>query len=451
VSDARQQVRAESGQALLLTLGLAGAILVGSLLLAALGQALGAKGRHQRAADLAAISAARVMRDNYERLFEPPVVDGVPNPHHLSTAQYLALARTAALHAGLRNGVPVAPWDIRFPAASFAPTRVTVITRGGTPVRLMASGSRAHRLVRVRGRATAALAPASPGGGSRPPQASGGGYHGPLAYRQGKPMRPDVARAFDRLSAAARREAGLELTVTSGFRSDAEQARLFAAHPDPKWVARPGTSLHRYGTELDLGPPTSYGWLGANARRFGFLQRYSWEAWHYGFTSNPGTTSVGFGGSRGADGRQGRALQSFVPTGLGHLIVRASQRRNVSAALLAAQLYAESNFNPFAVSPAGARGIAQFTPGTARAYGLRDPFDPAAAIDAQARLMRDLLRRFASVPLALAAYNAGAAAVGRCGCSPPYPETQAYVARILGLLGGAGEIPLVPFEVRLVE
>ncbi len=89
----------------------------------------------------------------------------------------------------------------------------------------------------------------------------------------------------------------------------------------------------------------------------------------------------------------------------------------MSAQLLAAQLYAESNFNPFAVSPAGAQGIAQFMPGTAKAMGLHDPFDAAASIDAQAHLMRDLLRQFGSVPLALAAYNAGPAAVAACGCA----------------------------------
>ena len=68
---------------------------------------------------------------------------------------------------------------------------------------------------------------------------------------------------------------------------------------------------------------------------------------------------------------------------------------------------AESNFNPFAVSPAGAQGIAQFMPATAAAYGLDDPFDAEAAIDAQAHLMSDLLGQFGSVALALAAYNAG--------------------------------------------
>ena len=71
---------------------------------------------------------------------------------------------------------------------------------------------------------------------------------------------------------------------------------------------------------------------------------------------------------------------------------------------------AESNFNPFAVSPAGAAGIAQFMPATAAAYGLGDPFDPEAAIDAQAHLMSDLLEQFGDTALALAAYNAGAGA-----------------------------------------
>jgi soluble lytic murein transglycosylase-like protein len=83
---------------------------------------------------------------------------------------------------------------------------------------------------------------------------------------------------------------------------------------------------------------------------------------------------------------------------------------------------------------------------------LRTPFDPAASIDAQAHLMHDLLARFASVPLALAAYNAGPGAVARCGCVPPYAETQAYVAKIIGLLGGAGDASLAgAMEVRLVK
>ena len=140
-----------------------------------------------------------------------------------------------------------------------------------------------------------------------------------------------------------------------------------------------------------------------------------------------------------------------MPDQYAPMLARAAQRWNVSAALLAAQLYAESNFNPFAQSGAGAQGIAQFMPGTARALGLDDPFDAEQAIDAQAHLMRDLLRRFAAVPLALAAYNAGPAPVAACMCVPPYAETRGYVARILGLLGGTGDSAAGGLEVRLVE
>jgi soluble lytic murein transglycosylase-like protein len=256
------------------------------------------------------------------------------------------------------------------------------------------------------------------------------------------------------MAAAARRDAGLYLIVTSGYRSDAEQARLFAAHPDPRWVAPPGQSLHRYATELDLGPPAAYAWLAANAQRFGFMKRYAWEPWHFGYTRNAGSASVGFGRPSGAGpGGDGRSsIPSFVPVRFRDSIGRAAQRWNVGAALLAAQIYAESNFNPFARSPAGAEGIAQFMPGTAAAYGLENPYDAEQAIDAQAHLMHDLLGRFGSVPLALAAYNAGSGAVAACACIPAYPETQAYVAKILGLLGGVSDLPVpLQFTVRLVE
>ncbi len=429
-------------------LGAAAVAIAGTLILAAMGQALGAKGKHQRAADLAAVSAARAMREAYPRLFEPAYLEGgVANPRHLDRAEFLALARDAGTRASVANGVAPSATDVSFPDRSFAPTRVAVRVRGEPSVRIAGGDDAgAVRPVPVEARAVAELAPAE-GVGAFPAEASGGGYTGPLAYRQGKPMRPDVALAFDRLAAAAR-DAGFLLTITSAFRSDAEQARLFAARPDPRWVAPPGKSLHRLGTELDLGPPAAYGWLARNAGRFGFLKRYSWEPWHYGYTRNAGSRSVGFGRPEG-DGRG--ALPSFVPARYAPLLSRAAQRWNVSSALLAAQIYAESNFNPFARSPAGAQGIAQFMPGTARAYGLRNPFDAGQSIDAQAHMMRDLLRQFASVPLALAAYNAGPAAVSACGCIPPYPETRAYVARILGLLGGAGEITGAGFEVRLVR
>jgi hypothetical protein len=441
------EARREDGQALLLALGGVFAIVVGALALVAIAGAITGKGRAQRAADLAAISAARSMRDDLPRLLAPPALpNGLPNPAHIEKAVYLARARAAALGVARGNGVAPRRLRLSFPdAASFAPVRARATVAGDVDGQAVEASAVAE-----------AAAPAGPAG-AMPATASGGGYSGPLVYRDGHGMRPDVAAAFDRMAAAASR-AGLTLVVNSGFRSDAEQAALFAAHPDPRWVAPPGRSLHRCATELDLGPESAYGWLAADASRFGFVQRYSWEAWHYGFTAGPepcsaAGNSVGAGGARGGgDGALagGGGLPAFVPPRFRAPLLRAAARWSVSAALLAAQLMAESNFNPFAVSPAGAQGIAQFIPGTAASYGLRNPFDPVEAMDAQAHLMSDLIRQLGSPQLALAAYNAGPAPVEACHCVPAIPETAAYVSRILALLGGAGALALPSFEVRLV-
>jgi D-alanyl-D-alanine carboxypeptidase/Putative Flp pilus-assembly TadE/G-like len=249
--------RGEAGQAALLFLGVLAALLAGTLVLFGFGQALGTRSKHQRAADLAAVTAAQVMRDNYARLFQPPLLRaGVPNPRHLTTPAYLAVARAAAVRGARRNGLPSAFLEgspagaqraaqvaVSFPGGGFAPTRVAVAIRGGGEVRV-AAGRTEH--IDVEARATAELVPNGDFGLLG--LADGGGYGGPFAHRQGERMRPDVALAFDRMAAAARREAGLYLSITSGYRSDAEQAVLWEANPDPRWVAPPGTSLHRYGT-----------------------------------------------------------------------------------------------------------------------------------------------------------------------------------------------------------
>jgi hypothetical protein len=439
----------EEGQVLPLTIGGCFALAAAAVALVAIAGAVVGKGRAQRAADLTAISAARSMRDDLGRLLSPPrLSDGTPNPEHLEKAEYLDRARLAAIQAAHANGV--APTNIRvsFPdRRSFAPVRVKTV--------VLAELELGRRPSRTEASAVAeAGAPSQPAAGGQVTMAGGGGYSGPLAMRQGHGMRPDVAAAFDRMAAAATR-AGLPLIVDSAFRSDAEQAALFAAHPDPTWVAPPGHSLHRCATELDLGPEGAYGWLAANAGRFGFVQRYSWEPWHYGFTLGPPPCSAAgnsiAASAGGGDGAlAATSLPSFVPARFRTTILRAASRWNVSAALLAGQLMAESNFDPYAGSPAGAQGIAQFVPSTAAAYGLRDPFDPEEAIDAEAHLMSDLIRRFGSPELALAAYNAGPAPVEACHCIPPYPETQAYVTRILALLGSAGALAAPTLEVRLI-
>ena len=210
---------------------------------------------------------------------------------------YLARAREAALGAGRANGVDPGRLRVEFPdAGSFAPVRAKAVV----VARLTGVGGGE----RVEASAVAEAAAPVGATGGMPATASGGGYSGPLVYRNGEGMRPDVAAAFDRMAAAAR-GAGISLIVNSGFRSDAEQAELFAAHPDPQWVAPPGHSLHRCATELDLGPESAYGWLAANASRFGFLQRYSWEAWHYGYDAGPPPCSNAgnaVAGGRGGEG-----------------------------------------------------------------------------------------------------------------------------------------------------
>jgi hypothetical protein len=410
----------------MLLVGVMAFLVVGAVVLGSVGEVFGRAGGDQQAADLGALAAAKRMAAVYARVYEPTTVAGHANPQALSRAAYLALGRDEAAGAARANGA--AEVSVWFPASSndIAPTQVSVRVHSAT--------------------ATAELIP---GGGDLTGIGGQNQYNGPFAFRQGKPMRPDVALAFDRMQVAAL-DAGVSLIIGSAFRSDAEQARLFAQHPDPKWVAPPGKSLHRLGTELDLGPAGAYGWLQRNASRFHFVQRYSWEPWHYGYTLNARSTPDSQRDRWPGDGAT--ALPSFVPVAYQETIARSASRWNLSAALLSAQLYVESNFNPFAVSGAGARGIAQFMPGTARAYGLDDPYDPERSIGAQARLMRDLLRQFGSVSLALAAYNAGPAPVERCGCVPPIPETQAYVAKILGLMGGSLALPpAAGLEVRLVS
>ncbi|MGY1720133.1 transglycosylase SLT domain-containing protein [Blastococcus sp. SYSU DS0552] len=112
------------------------------------------------------------------------------------------------------------------------------------------------------------------------------------------------------------------------------------------------------------------------------------------------------------------------------LFQRAASRHGVEASLLAAVAKQESGFNTSAVSPAGAQGLMQFMPATARGLGV-DALDPASAIDGAARYLSSLTKQFGSTELALAAYNSGPGTVSRYGGIPPYPETQNYVRSVM--------------------
>lgn len=113
-------------------------------------------------------------------------------------------------------------------------------------------------------------------------------------------------------------------------------------------------------------------------------------------------------------------------------IENAARATDLHPRLLAALVEAESGFDPWAVSRAGASGLTQLMPAAAADHRVRDVFDPAENLRGGSRHLRDLLDRFKSLALALAAYNAGAATVEQAHGIPPYRETREYVRRVLG-------------------
>jgi soluble lytic murein transglycosylase len=122
------------------------------------------------------------------------------------------------------------------------------------------------------------------------------------------------------------------------------------------------------------------------------------------------------------------------------VITEASGRHGVDAALVRAVVKAESDYNPLAVSNKGARGLMQLMPETARDLAVTNVYDVEDNVDGGVRYLRNMLERFGgNMKLALAAYNAGPAAVEKHNGIPPYPETRTYVDRVLRFYGkGAG-------------
>ena len=109
-------------------------------------------------------------------------------------------------------------------------------------------------------------------------------------------------------------------------------------------------------------------------------------------------------------------------------ITAAAKANGLDPALLAGLIKQESNFNPTAGSPAGARGLAQLMPATAAGLGVTNVLDPVQSINGGAKYLAQQLKTFGGdVAKALAAYNAGPGAVQRFGGIPPYAETQNYV------------------------
>jgi len=120
------------------------------------------------------------------------------------------------------------------------------------------------------------------------------------------------------------------------------------------------------------------------------------------------------------------------PVKYGDIIEKVAAEQDVPAKLVRAVIQVESAYHERARSPKGAMGLMQLMPATAKQYAVADPYDPASNIEAGVKHLKSLLEHL-PVALALAAYNAGEAAVQRFGGVPPYRETQDYVSRILSL------------------
>ncbi len=126
------------------------------------------------------------------------------------------------------------------------------------------------------------------------------------------------------------------------------------------------------------------------------------------------------------------APHALNPTQIQSLVLQGSQDNGVPQGLVRAVLMAESAGDPSAVSLAGAQGLMQLMPGTSQRCGIANPFDPTENVECGTAYLHELLVRYHNnATLAVAAYNAGPGAVDKYGGVPPYPETQAYVARVI--------------------
>ena len=166
-----------------------------------------------------------------------------------------------------------------------------------------------------------------------------------------------------------------------------------------------------------------------------------------------------------ADPRTGRLVRGVVValpgqsraasgTAVPELVRKTAESHQLDPLLVHSVIEAESDYNPFALSPKGARGLMQLMPSTARRFGVADSFNITQNVEGGVRYLKYLLDLFGDQKLAVAAYNAGEQAVIRYGGVPPYPETQSYVRAVGANYSSAKkatDVPAGPQEAPAVE
>lgn len=245
-----------------------------------------------------------------------------------------------------------------------------------------------------------------------------------------------LTRAAQIEDLAARSAEGASPPGETSFAAALEAAQGSGAEAGPAPEPIPSSAPESSSAESDPIASTAYAGYGESLSSTG-------EVGGANPSSEAAASAASYTGAAGAtpsatpESAQGAAPAGAgtAPTGAGPyeaLIQQAATRNGVEPALLRGLIEQESGFNPSAHSSAGALGLTQLMPSTAASLGVTEPLNPTQSIEGGARLLGELLRQFhGNVSDALAAYNAGAGAVDQYGGVPPYPETEAYVSKVL--------------------
>jgi soluble lytic murein transglycosylase-like protein len=245
-----------------------------------------------------------------------------------------------------------------------------------------------------------------------------------------------LTRAAQIEDLAARSAEGAGPSGETSFAAALEAAQGAGAEAGPAPEPIPSATAEAPGSEAEPIPSTAYSGYGespSSPTEVGGAYPASEAA--ASAASYPGATGAIPGAASASTLGAVPAGTTPAATGAGPyeaLIQQAATRNGVQPALLHGLIEQESGFNPSARSSAGALGLTQLMPSTAASLGVTEPLNPTQSIEGGARLLGELMRQFhGNVSDALAAYNAGAGAVEQYGGVPPYPETQAYVSKVL--------------------